>query len=131
MNAIDPEIDVAFGREVALAPAGMLLRPGLLKAPNGRCRKPIGVLAKQCNERLLEVAGGDSLEVEDRDQHFQALGAARVGRKDRRRKANTLRAFTDTVAHPWAAHGDRTDAGHDLALGQMSMAHQPPEAIVG
>src|SRR5215471_1069737 len=38
MNAVDPEIDVAFGREVALAPAGVLLRPGLLEAPNGRGR---------------------------------------------------------------------------------------------
>jgi hypothetical protein len=26
-------------------------------------------------------------------------------------------------------HGNRTDAGHDLALGQMPMAHQPRPAI--
>src|SRR6266704_1053468 len=32
---------------------------------------------------------------------------------------------------PGAAHGDRTDAGHDLALGQMPMAHQPLAAIIG
>jgi hypothetical protein len=30
MNAVDPEIDVAFGRGVALAPAQVLFRPGLL-----------------------------------------------------------------------------------------------------
>jgi len=54
----------------------------------------------------------------------------RVGRKDRRRKANALGAFTDTVAHPRAAHGDRTNAGHDLALRRMSMAHQPLAAII-
>jgi hypothetical protein len=29
MNAVDPEIDVAFGREVALAPARVLFRPSL------------------------------------------------------------------------------------------------------
>ena len=40
-------------------------------------------------------------------------------------------AFADTVAHARAAHGDRTDAGHDLALGQMPMAHQPLAAVVG
>jgi hypothetical protein len=73
MDAVDPEIDVAFGREVALAPAHVLFRPGLLKAPNGRGRKPAGVFAKQCNERLREVARGDPFEVEDRDQHFEAL----------------------------------------------------------
>src|ERR1700737_2250493 len=59
MNAVDPEIDVAFGREVALAPARVLFRPSLLETPYGRGRKPAGVLAKQRNERLLEVAGGD------------------------------------------------------------------------
>ena len=63
MNAVDPEIDVAFGREVALAPARVLFRPSLLETPYGRGRKPAGVLAKQRNERLLEVAGGDPLEV--------------------------------------------------------------------
>src|SRR6266404_7322367 len=53
MNAVDPEIDVAFGREVALAPARVLFRPSLLETPYGRGRKPAGVLAKQRNERLL------------------------------------------------------------------------------
>jgi hypothetical protein len=50
-----PEIDIAFGREVALAPARVLLRPGFLETPYGRGRKPAGVLAKQRNERLLAV----------------------------------------------------------------------------
>ena len=40
-------------------------------------------------------------------------------------------AFADAVAHARAAHGDRTDAGHDLALGQMPVAHQPLAAVVG
>jgi hypothetical protein len=39
--------------------------------------------------------------------------------------------LADAVAHPRAAHGDRTDAGHDLALRQMSVPHQPLAAIVG
>src|SRR6266403_1949017 len=42
MNAVDPEIDVAFGREVALAPAPVLFRPSLLETPYGRGRKPAG-----------------------------------------------------------------------------------------
>ena len=29
-----------------------------------------GVLAEQCDQRLLEVSGGDALEIEDRDQHL-------------------------------------------------------------
>jgi hypothetical protein len=30
-----------------------------------------------------------------------------------------------------APYIDCTDAGHDLALGQMPVAHQPPAAIIG
>src|SRR5215207_1139291 len=94
----------------------MLLRPGLLEPSDGRGRQPAGVLAKQCGQRLLEVAGGDALEVEDRDQHFEALRPAGVGRQNRRRKADALAALTNTVAHARTAHGDRTNAGHDLAF---------------
>ncbi len=131
MDAVDPEVDVALGGEIALAPARMLLRPGVLEASDGRGREPAGVLAEQRDQRLLEVAGGDALEVEDRDQHLEALRPARVGRQNRRREADALRAFADTVAHTRAAHRDRTDAGHDLAFRQMSVAHQSLATIIG
>ena len=36
-----------------------------------------------------------------------------------------------TVAHAWLANGDRPDAGHDLALGQMAMPHDAPVAVLG
>src|SRR5262249_24184053 len=114
-----------------LAPARMLLQPGLLEPADGRGRQPAGVLAKQRQERLLEIASGDALEVEDRDQHLQALRAARVGWQDRRRKADALDPFANAIPYPRAAHGDRPDAGHDLALGQMPVTHQPLAAIVG
>ena len=44
-----------------------------------------------------------------------------------------LRAFADAIAHApaRAAHGDRTDASHDLTLGQMPVADQPLAAILG
>ena len=62
-------------------------------------RQPAGIFAEQRDQRLLEVAGGDPLEVEDRDQHLEGLRPARVGRQNRRREADALRAFADTVAH--------------------------------
>src|ERR1700732_5463850 len=40
-------------------------------------------------------------------------------------------AFADAVTHARAPHRDCTDAGHDLALGQMPVAHQSPAAIIG
>ena len=131
VNAVDPEVDVAFGREIALAPARVLLAPGLLEASNGRGREPAGVPAEQCDQRVLEVAGRDAFEVEDRDQHLQALRPARVGRQNRRRKADALATFAAAVTHARAAHSHRTDAGHDLTLRQMPVAHQPPPAIIG
>jgi hypothetical protein len=36
-----------------------------------------------------------------------------------------------TRSRAGAAHGDRTDAGQDLALGQMPVANQPLAAVVG
>src|SRR5215217_3591894 len=36
MDAVNPEVDVAFGREIALRPPGMLVRPGLLEAGDAR-----------------------------------------------------------------------------------------------
>ena len=70
MDAVDPEVNVAFGREITLAPTRMLVRPGLLELPDGRGREPAGILAEQCDQRLLEITGGDALQVENRDQHL-------------------------------------------------------------
>src|SRR6516162_2900611 len=109
----------------------MLLRPRLLEPPDGRGRQPAGVLAEQCDQGFLKVAGRQALEVEDRDQHFEAFRAARVRRQNRRRKADALRTFTGTVTYTRAAHGDRSDASHDLALGQMPVAHQPLATVIG
>src|SRR5262249_20661477 len=118
VNAVDPEVDIAFGREIALAPAGVFFGPSLLQASNSRGREPAGVPPEQCDQRVLEVAGRDALEVEDRDQYLQALRP-----QNRGRKAGALATFAAAVTHARAAHRDRTDTGHDLAIGQMPVAH--------
>lgn len=120
-----------LGGEIALAPARMLLRPGLLEPSDGSRRQPAGIVAEQRGQRLLELAGGDPLEVEDRDQHLEALRPARVGRQNRRREADALRAFANAITHARAAHSDRADAGHDLTLGQMPVTDQPLAAVLG
>ena len=51
--------------------------------------------------------------------------------QNRRRKSDAPSAFAGAVTHAWAPHRDCTDAGHDLALGQMPVAHQSPAAIIG
>src|SRR3954454_18914150 len=40
MDAINPDVDVAFGREIALGPPGMLVRPGLPEAGDTRRGQP-------------------------------------------------------------------------------------------
>ena len=130
VDAVGPEVDVTLGGEVAVAPARILLRPGLLEPSDGRGREPASVLAEQRDQCLIEVAGRDALQAEDRDQHFEALRSTRVRQQNRRRKADALGAFANTIAHARAAHGDWTDAGHDLALGQMPVADQPMAAVL-
>src|SRR5277367_6524348 len=109
----------------------MFVDPGLFQTPDGRSRQPAGVLAEQRAERLIEVAGRDALQVEDRDQHFEALRAPRVGRQDARAKPNAFTLGCLAVAHPWLTHGHRADAGHDLALGQMPVTHDALAAHLG
>jgi hypothetical protein len=97
--------------------------PGLLLPRNARSRQSAGILAEQRTKRLLEVAGGDALQVEDRDQHFEALRAPSVGRQNGRTEPNPFTIDGLPVAYARLAHGHRSDAGHDLALGQMPMTH--------
>jgi hypothetical protein len=56
---------------------------------------------------------------EDRDQHFEALRPACIGRQKRRRKADALRTLADVVAHPRTAHGHRPDAGFAAIISLM------------
>jgi len=62
----------------------MLVDPSVLESRDGRGRKAAGVLAEQSGQRLFEVARGYALQVEDRDQHLEALRSARIGRQNRR-----------------------------------------------
>src|SRR3954452_2922265 len=131
VDAVGPEIDVALDRQIPLQPARVLVRPDVPEPCDGRGREPTSILAEQGCQRLLEPACGDALEVEDRDQHLEALRAARVRRQDRGAEGNALLARADAVTNARSAHRDRADAGHDLALGQVTVAHQPLTSIVG
>jgi hypothetical protein len=52
-----------------------------------------------------------------------ALRAPRVRRQNGRAEPNPLTTDSLPVAQAWLAHGHRSDAGHDLALGQMPVTH--------
>jgi hypothetical protein len=88
VNAIGPHVDVALGRQIALAPMLVFVEPDLLQPRDRRGRQAGRILAEQRRKRLLEIAGRDALQVKDRDQYLQAARAPRVGRQDCRREAN-------------------------------------------
>src|SRR5215469_2508349 len=108
----------------------MFFGPHLLEADDGRCRQTWRV-ADESRQHFLEVAGRDSLQVEDRDQHLKALRSPRVSRQDRWRVSDALAIARCTVAHPRLANGDRADAGHDLALWKVAMADHALMALLG
>jgi len=61
VDADGPELDLALGGEITFAPAGVLVRPGLLEPPDRRGREASGVMAKQSQECFLEVPARDAL----------------------------------------------------------------------
>src|SRR5947207_2716660 len=95
--------------------------PSRSRAPRRR-RRAAGRSSDRA-ARFLEVTGGDALQVEDRDQHFEALRAPRVGRQNGRAEPNPLTTDGLPVAHARLAHRHRSDAGHDLTLRQMTVTH--------
>src|SRR5262249_48347230 len=105
--------------------------PHLLQARNRRSRQAGGILSEQRHQRVLEVTGRHAVQVEDWKQHFEAFGAARIRRKNRRREPNAIFLRSLTISHARLTYGDRTDAGHDLALRQMAVAHNALTAVIG
>ena len=69
VDAVGPEVDVALDRHIPLLPERVLVRPGIRETCDGRGREATGILAEQGCQRLLEVAGGDALEIKDGDQN--------------------------------------------------------------
>ncbi|MEY9405389.1 hypothetical protein ABIF79_011828 [Bradyrhizobium japonicum] len=73
VHAIGPDVDIATRRQIASLPAFVLDLPIGLQAGDHRRRQVRRILAEQRRERLLEVAGRDAAQIEDRDQGIQAL----------------------------------------------------------
>ena len=54
VNAVGPHIDIALGRQIALAPMLVLVEPDLLQPRDRRSRQARRILAEQGGKRLLE-----------------------------------------------------------------------------
>ena len=96
-----------LGGEIALAPARMLLRPGLLEPSDGRGRKPASVLAEQRDQCLIEVAR--------RDPSGRGSGSALRGSSIDARTAAESPRKNECDRKPWPTRS-RT-RGHRTATG--------------
>src|SRR6516162_2464063 len=108
----------AFQNPIAPLPRGMFVKPTILQTADGGCRQPGSILAEQRRQSLGEVSGGDTLQIEDRQQRLDRFRAAHVGGQDRRREADAvgIGSVRLTIAYTRLADGDRTDTGHHLAF---------------
>src|SRR6185312_239292 len=61
------------------SPGRVLVLPAVLEAADGRRRESRRILAEQGGQRLREVAGRDTLQIQDRQQRLDGLRAAHVG----------------------------------------------------
>src|SRR6266404_3354623 len=66
MDAIGPDVDIALRRQIAPLPRGVFVKPTVLQPADGGCRQPGSIVAEQRRQSLGEVAGGDTLQVKDR-----------------------------------------------------------------
>jgi hypothetical protein len=94
---------------------------------------PAASLAWQRRQCLGEVAGRDPLQIQDRQQRLDRLRPAHVGRQDRRREPDAVGIGGSrlAIAHTRLADGDRTDAGHHLALRQVTVADDALVTVLG
>ena len=133
VDAVGPDVDVALGRQVALAPSLVFVEPDVLEPRDGRGRQARTILAEQGGQRRREVAGRNAFQIEDRDQRIEALRTPGVGWQDCRREPDARRIVGARlpVAHARLAHRHGPDARHDLALWQMPVPDDAPAAVVG
>ena len=119
IDAVGPNVDVAAGREIAALPALVFLLPPGREPRDHAWRQVRGVGTEDGGKRLLEVAGGDAAQVENRQQCVEAPGTPGPSRQDVRREPDLLAAFSLRGAVPDLRSSDfeRADPGLDHALG--------------
>jgi hypothetical protein len=66
VDAVGPDVDVALGRQAALAPSLVFVGPDLLQPCDGRGRQARSILAEQGGQRRREIAGRYAFQIEDR-----------------------------------------------------------------
>lgn len=131
MDAVDPQVHVVDLREIPLGECFRLVLP-LRGQPGDRGRRQAGAAAEELLEGGPEVAGRQSVQIQQR-QHLGRLGGfAGPRRQDRRGELLACAGVgvDALVVDPWRLHRHRTGGGHHLPFGVVAVAHYQSVAIV-
>jgi len=122
MHAVGPQVNVLFPFQGPLIPLLEFVFPTGFQSRDGRGRKPGAVRSHQCRQGFVEVAGADAFQVQPRDQLLQALGLAKVRRKNLGGKTVCF-AGGPSIEHAWLLDLDRAHARGDRAFRQTAVAN--------
>jgi hypothetical protein len=132
VDAVDPQVDVVGARQVPL-PEGLRLVLPLRGQPGDRRGRQSGTGAQELLQRRTEVAGRQTVQVQQRQHLTDLQGFARPRWQDRRGKPLPHAGIgVDTaVVDPRCMHRDRTRGGQDFTLVVVAVAdHQAPAALI-
>src|SRR5450755_5154097 len=129
MNAVGPQVDVLSAFQRASIPIAVFRFPDPFEPRDRRGGQAGTFRAQQRLERLAEAARADSLEVEPRNQLFDALGLSQVGRQEPRAEFLPLRR-RPPIMHPRLLDLNLADAGRDRAFGKPPVANHLPAALL-
>lgn len=118
-----------------MQPAITVRRPLLFPPADRRSDRFGASLPSSAEKRLLEIAGRDAAQVENRQQGIEALRPPRPFRQDRLCEGDAIAAhlaccIATTVAQLGAPHRNWADPRLDLTLRTMAVPHHTG-AIIG
>ena len=127
VDPICPDVEKPPRAKIAFLPSLVVLPPIGFQARDGLGGETLGIRAQQRFKRLGEIARRHALEVKPPQQVFDRFRFAQIPRQDAGHEGDLVVASTP-IPHARHLHGHRTNAGHDLALRQVTMTDQacPP-----
>src|SRR5262249_23200945 len=118
VHAIHPAIDIPFAREAAALPLRQFLVPTLFQPADRRWGEPGRLWSYEGLQRLGEIPGRDTFEVEPGQQRLQAFRPPNIRWQERRVKAHPAAA---AIPPPGDFDAHRPNSGLHLTLRQGAM----------
>ncbi len=121
VDAIGPDVNVLFLGKVTPAPLDVLFGPLLLESDDHVGAEAFSLLANQSLQGFSKIIGGNSFEVEPRDQLFDRLGSTKVSRQHTGRELHTIGRVWRVVANASLLDLDGSCAVENLPRWQASI----------